>query len=85
MLLGQAQYLALCAIIMVCTSVAMPSEPATAVSKSNWLLSPLDPTDVLEIDHAEHATMVVGRESRNRTVVLACYAKNDTGTFGQLC
>lgn len=63
---------------MVCISVAVPSEPATAVSKSKWLLSPLDPTDVLEIDHAEHATMVVGRESRNRTVVLACYAKNDT-------
>lgn len=33
---------------------------------------------VLEVSNAEHATQLVGRESRNRTVVLACLDHNDT-------
>lgn len=33
---------------------------------------------VLEVSAAEHATQLVGRESRNRTVVLACLDRNDT-------
>lgn len=68
------------ALALTCCFLGLASSgvaPAVPGSPAAWQLS-VPHGNVLEIASADHATAVVGRESRNRTVVLACLLKNDT-------